>query len=293
MNKVKRNYRDGVFRQLFNDENHIRELYSALADKDYSSAKVDIVTLEDAIFGEIKNDLAFIIDSKFIVLTEQQSTVNPNMPFRMGVYAMREYEKYYFDKRIYSTTLVKIPMPELYVFYNGEEEQPLYQELKFSEAFVVKPEKYDTIKIEVVVKVINVNYEKGAEVLKKCKTLSEYSRFIAIVYRNKKLYESLQAAIEEAIKECIANNILREFLEKNGGDVVSFLFQALTREEIEEIREKDGYVKGHQEGRKEGLKEGISLLKAALKLQKEGKSKDEIAAELELSIEDVEEMLEV
>lgn len=34
---------------------------------------------------------------------------------------------------------------------------------------------------------------------------------------------------------------------------MSFLYQALTREECETIREEDGYVRGLAEGRQEGL----------------------------------------
>lgn len=289
MDKAKQTYRDGVFRQLFNDEDHIRELYSALADKDYSSAKVDIITLENAIFGEVKNDLAFVIDGKFIVLTEHQSTVNPNMPFRMAVYAMREYEKHYFDKKIYSTTLVKVPYPEFYVFYNGEDEEPLYQELRFSNAFLVNPVDCATMGIEAVAKVINVNYEKGAEILKKCKTLSEYSMFIATVYRNRNRYEDLQIAIEESVRECIAEDILREFLEKNGGEVVSFLFQALTREEIEEIREQDGYGKGLEDGRKSGIEDEKRL--RIHRLIKKGRAIEDIADIMDMTIEQVESYL--
>ena len=42
--------------------------------------------------------------------------------------------------------------------------------------------------------------------------------------------------------------ILDEFLKKNGGDIVSFLFEELTREECEQIREEDGYYHGHLDG---------------------------------------------
>ena len=37
------------------------------------------------------------------------------------------------------------------------------------------------------------------------------------------------------------------FLKKNGGDIMSFLFEELTREECEDIREKDGYYKAKKE----------------------------------------------
>ena len=37
----------------------------------------------------------------------------------MLVYVARQYENLVFSRDIYSRKLVKIPTPELYVFYNG------------------------------------------------------------------------------------------------------------------------------------------------------------------------------
>ena len=43
---------------------------------------------------------------------------------------------------------------------------------------------------------------------------------------------------------------------------MSFLYEMLTKEEMEEIREHDGYVRGHadgvQEGHASGIKEGLA-----------------------------------
>lgn len=146
-----------------------------------------------------------------------------------------------------------LPAPELYVFYNGIQAAPLEQELKLSNAFF---KKCDKITLEAVVKVINVNYGQAAEVLAHCKTLSEYSRFIHTVRENQKRMGDLKAAIEEAVKACVKEGSLRDFLKRNGGEVVSFLYDELSREECETIRENDGYQTGREQGRKEGLEQG-------------------------------------
>ena len=52
-------------------------------------------------------------------------------------------------------------------------------------------------------------------------------------------------------------DILRSFLKENGGEIMSFLYDMLTKEEMEEIREHDGYVRGHADGVQEGKKLGI------------------------------------
>lgn len=120
MKKPKHTYKDNTFCTLFSDKENLIELYNALSGSDYDmDTPVEIVTLDDAFFGDRENDLSFIIDHKWIILTEQQSTLCPNIPLRMLVYIAREYEKLVFSREIYSKKPVKIPTPELYVFYNG------------------------------------------------------------------------------------------------------------------------------------------------------------------------------
>ena len=253
MGRVKRTYKDGMFRMLFNDREKLIELYNALTgSRCGDDTEVEIVTLDDAIFGDIKNDLAFIIDGHYLILAERQSTINPNIPLRMLSYSIREYEKQGLMKKIYSRRLVKIATPELYVFYNGKEDQPLEQELKLSDAFEAK---CDKISIEAKVRVINVNYEKGSEILKKSRALKEYSRFIYMV-REKHEKMGIEEAVRETVKECIDKGILMDFLQKNGGDIMDFVNLELTRAECEAIRENDGYERGLEEGREEGFAEG-------------------------------------
>lgn len=214
-----------------------------------------IVTLDNAIFGDRKNDLAFMIEDKFIILIEMQSTVNPNMPLRFLVYIAKQFEKLFFSSDIYSKTHVKVPTPEIYVFYNGSEDLPLESELKLSDAFT---EKCDKLYLDLTVRVINVNYEKGAELLKRCRTLSEYSQLVYIAKQNYERTHDLDTAVTEAVRECVRKNILADFLKENGGDVMSFLYDMLTKEEMEEIREHDGYVRGLAEGKSEE-KQSVAL----------------------------------
>jgi len=234
---AKRTYKDGIFRSLFNNEKALLELYNAITGKEYpEGTKVEIVTLEDAIFNDVKNDLAFIIDDKFINLIEHQSTLSPNIPLRMLEYIAKEYRKMYMSRTIYSETMVRIPTPEFYVFYNGEKDAPLHQELKLSDAFLCK---CDTISLEVKIHVINVNLEKGAELLEKCRTLKEYSTFVSKVREYCSIYDNLDMAIEASIEECINSNILADYLKEHRGDVMSFLHVQLSQEEMLEIREQD------------------------------------------------------
>ena len=112
------------------------------------------------------------------------------------------------------------------------------------------------------VRVINVNYEKGAALLEKCRLLSDYSQLVHIAKMNYQRTHDLDTAVSEAVTECMEKDILRSFLKENGGEIMSFLYDMLTKEEMEEIREHDGYVRGHADGVKEGHASGIKEGKA-------------------------------
>ena len=116
---VNRNYKDTVFRMLFSDRRNLLSLYNAISGAHYDDPeKLEIVTLENAIYMGMKNDLAFIIDTE-LFLYEHQSTYNPNMPLRDLFYISSEYQKLVDKKSLYSSVLQKIPAPQFIVFYNG------------------------------------------------------------------------------------------------------------------------------------------------------------------------------
>ena len=288
MNSAKRNYKDNTFCALFSEKENLIELYNAISGSSFDmDTPVEIVTLENTFFGDRENDLSFIIDNRWIILAEQQSTLSPNIPLRMLAYLARQYEKIAFSREIYSKKPVRIPTPELYVFYNGIEDAPVEQELKLSDAFMAE---CDKIAVEVTVSFINVNYEKGAELLKRCRTMSGYSLLIHMIREEYKTTGDLKTAIEDSIRKCRDEGILADFLKKHGGEVMSFLFEKLTREECEAIREADGFDNGYEQGYERGEADGYErgetagyergevtgVLRVASSLKKNGMSIEEI-----------------
>ncbi len=281
-NEINRKYKDGMFRSLFNNEEKLLELYNALSDKKYPiGTPIKIITLDNVFFKEIKNDIAFIIDDRFIILTEHQSTLSPNFPLRMFCYLGKEYERVCYSDAVYSKRLVHIPTPELYVFYDGKEDAPEEWTLKLSDAFI---EKCDKITVETVVKVINVNYEKGAEFLARCKTMQEYSLFMHMIRLKYAEVGSIETAVTETIRECIDSDILKEYLMEQRGHIMSVLEVDLTREQCEAIRWRDGYEDGREDG------ERNKAIEIAANLKKAGLPIEMIAENTGLSIEDVEKL---
>jgi len=250
-----RNYKDSVFIKLFNERRKIIELYNALAETTYDEkTKVEIQTIENILYGPFKNDMAFEIDDKFVVLVEHQSTICNNMPLRMLLYLSRIYEKIVDISVVYRTKLIRIPYPEMYVLYNGKEDYPEESEMKLSDSFMIEG---NNVSLELIVKVLNINYEKGATILKECTTLEGYSYFIYTIRQNENKGMSRDEAIKSAIEKCISMGVLKDFLLNYGSEVHNMLFAEYDREEELRIAREEAREDALEEGKKEGIEEGI------------------------------------
>ena len=137
------------------------------------------MTLENAIYMGMKNDLAFIMDTN-LYLYEHQSTYNPNMPLRDLFYICSEYQKLVDKKSLYSSTLQKIPAPNFIEFYNGSTAIADCTELRLSSAF---EHLSGEPKLELIVTVLNVNEGHNAELMQHCSMLKEYAQYVARVRR--------------------------------------------------------------------------------------------------------------
>ena len=69
---VNRKYKDTVFRMLFSDRKNLLSLYNAINGSRYTDPEeLEIVTLENAIYMGMKNDLVFIIDTGLFLYEHQ------------------------------------------------------------------------------------------------------------------------------------------------------------------------------------------------------------------------------
>ena len=260
MKRHNRRYKDSVFADLFGEDRNAKKnflaLYNALYATNYHSTSIlKNIRLKQTMYMSFANDVSYLVDNKIIVLAEHQSTVNPNMPLRCLEYVTRLYEHIQNPRDRYSRTLKKIPIPAFYVFYNGVEKLPAKQMLKLSDSFIMQSE---TVNLELVVKLININYDKDSEILKSCEPLGQYSLFVDAVRRH--IAVDKDHGFENAIKECIKNDILREYLQRKSREVINMLIAeydyatdiAVQREEAGRI----AFVNGIEQGKSLGLAEG-------------------------------------
>ena len=244
-----RNYKDTVFRMLFSDRKNLLSLYNAISGAHYDDPeKLEIVTLENAIYMGMKNDLAFIIDTN-LFLYEHQSTYNPNMPLRDLFYISSEYQKLVDHKSLYSSTLLKIPAPQFIVFYNGTEKETDSWVNHLSESFENLSGKP---KLELEVLTLNINEGHNEELMEQCETLREYAQYVHCVSKYAKELE-LNEAVKLAVDECIRNNILSEFLRANKSEVISMSIFEYDKEEEERKLRKAEFEAGVAAGFNNGI----------------------------------------
>ena len=238
MEKENREHKDSLFVDLFyQDETakkNLLSLYNALHDTNYEDETIiRKVKIDDVLYKNFKNDISCEVNGLVLVFGEHQSTINRNMPLRCLMYVGRAYEQLVDSKARYRTTLVKIPTPEFYVFYNGEKEQPLEQVLTLSDAFM-NPVGENSVELKV--KVININSDKAHGILDKCGILKEYSQFISTVRK----YSEEERAIKKAIKECIEKGILADYLKRKGSEVENMLIAEYSYEEDMQVKLQEG-----------------------------------------------------
>ena len=281
-----RNYKDTVFRMLFSDRKNLLSLYNAVNQSDYKNPEdLEIITLENAIYMGMKNDLAFIMDTN-LYLYEHQSTYNPNMPLRDLFYICSEYQKLVDKKSLFSSTLQKIPAPNFIEFYNGSTVIADCTELRLSSAF-----EYLTgePKLELIVTVLNVNEGHNADLMQHCSMLKEYAQYVARV-RHYASDMPLNEAVKHAVDECIREGILAEFLTRNRNEVISMSIFEYDKELEEKKLRKAEFEAGREAGLTEGKTlgyESAALEIAKRMLQSNKFSLDEIANFSGLSIDEI------
>ena len=303
--KANRKYKDTVFRMLFSDRKNLLSLYNAVNGTTYDNpSMLEIVTLENAVYIGMKNDLSFIVNTN-LFLYEHQSTYNPNMPLRFLHYLSDVYREMYSNDLLHRRSMIKLPVPHFITFYNGREKWIDNEEIiRLSDMF----ENYvNNPQIELKVRVININGD--AAILDRCKSLRDYMTFVEKV-RYKTDFENIdiRTAVMTAMDECMKDDILVDFFEEHRAEVIEVSIydydeekvrKILAEEAKEEGREKgrqegreEGRQEGRQEGREEGKKEGEKLAKINLVIKKvkRGKPLSIIASELEEEEDDMKPM---
>ena len=162
-----------------------------------------------------------------------------------------------------------------------------------SSSFLAKPKENS---LELVVNLINLNYTKGKEILERSPSLMGYSKLLFYIREEMAASGDLQTAISLAVKRCMDEGLIADFLQKHSREVTGMLFKEITVEEFAEIRAREAARDAYDEGEKSGFSKGEKLGAAqekreiAKNFKKSGIPFDVIAKNTGLTIEEVSEL---
>lgn len=264
-----RKYKDSFFTALFSTKENLLSLYKVLhpEDTDVTADDIEKTVLENVLLVRRYNDAAMKVRDRLLVLSEHQSTPNPNMPVRLLLYIAEEYEKIIKKngdmQALYSRKHIKLPAPEFYVIYTGSSTCGDYMQL--TDAF---PDGYkDSPFLQLGVKVITD--EDQGNIL---------GGYIAFVKKAEKLRHmpghTLASALKETVKWCQEEGILAGVMEERSEEIMSLM--------LEEWNIEDALKYNREEGRQEGRQEGMVYAYYEMDLNTK-----EIAKKLQLTEEEV------
>ena len=177
------------------------------------------------------------------------------------------YEKITSEEDRFGRKLIKLPIPEFYVLYNGTEDFPLEKELKLSDAFFNK-EKIENKKntLEITVKIININIEKDNPILHQCKPLKQYSDFVNQVRLCIK--EDVENPFTTAINLSIKNGILSDYLKRKSTEIRNMLFGEYDYDTDIRVQRREAFEDGVEEGAEQkAIETAKNLLSMSLSLE--------------------------
>jgi hypothetical protein len=251
---VNRQYKDRFFKFLFNNKKALLSLYNAINGTDYGDSEaIEINTIENFIYMGMKNDLSFLIASS-LNLYEQQSSVNPNIPLRGFLYLSKLYQKLFGNHTdLYSSKQLPLPTPQFIVFFNGDDKEEDRREMRMSDAYSGSCK--GTPALDCVATLININYGHNAELMEKCRELKGYAILIDKIRTKTKTGRNLEDAANEAIDECINEDVLADILTTHRAEATDMILE----EYNEELHIQNEKEISFDEGKKQGIAQGIQV----------------------------------
>ena len=259
-----RSHKDSLFVDYFSKDRewkqHFLSLYNALHGTNLQVADTTLerVNIDQVLYKSYYNDIAVLVDGQFILMIEHQSTVNPNMPLRLLEYIARIYGNTVDSRAKFSRHLVPLARPEFIVFYTGNQKLPPESYLYLSDSFPNQPPNAD-LTLELKVKVCTIRSESPSPVVHSCTDLEQYVQFLELVEDAK--VANHKHPLKWAIQEAVRRNILRDYLERKGGEVLSILMTeydyATDMAVLKEEAYEDGLFVGLATGREEGISIGL------------------------------------
>ena len=260
-----RKHKDSLFVDYFSKDRdwkqHFLSLYNALhgTNLQVETTKLERVNLEQVLYMDYYNDIAVMVNDQFILMIEHQSTINPNMPLRLLEYVTRIYGNKLDSKTKFSNQLIPLAKPEFFVFYTGNQDLLPESYLYLSDAFPKNTSKNhlsnSELTLELVVKVCKIKGEEPSQIVQNCPDLEQYVQFLKLIEETKA--DGQAQPLTRAIREAVRHNILKDYLERKGGETLSILTAEYDFDTAMAVKQEEAYAIGITTGREEGISIGL------------------------------------
>ena len=221
------------------------------------------------------------------------------MPLRLLEYVSRIYGNLVDSKSKFSDQLIPLAKPEFIVFYTGKEEIPPESYLYMSDAFKLNHDSNSETTLELKVKVCKIKGRELSPVVAHCPDLQEYTRVLELIDEAKTANK--ENPLTWAIQEAVKRNIMKDYLERKGGEALSILMAEYDFDTAIAVKQEEAYAKGISLGREEGISIGLErgveqgayqkALETAKNLLEDGFSPEVIAKYTYLPIETIQELI--
>ena len=274
-------------------KHHFLSLYNALhhTNLQVETTSLERVNLEQVLYKSFYNDIAVLVNGRFILMIEHQSTINPNMPLRLLEYVARIYGNLVDSKSKFSNQLVPLAKPEFIVFYTGDQDLPPESHLHLSDSFPKDPAANPDLTLELKVKVCKIKGETPSPMVHSCPDLQEYVRFLRLIEEAKRTGK--RQPLTWAIREAVRRNILKDYLERKGGEVLSILMTEYDYATDIAVKQEEAFEEGREQGISIGLERGTykTKLETARTMLLDGFAAEIVAKYTNLPLETIQELL--
>ena len=226
---AKREMKDSVFTALCSKPKYLKEVYLCIKEEDTGVSEKDITidTIRNIFFNGSYNDLAFTVRKRDMYLLEAQSTLCPNMEFRIVNYYLTIIQRkipFFATKQYSSAAMEDVPVPHFYVLYTGNRKAPGRYET--GQDFFRNNDEADLC---VRVRVLTKNTATGI--------LRQYCIFCEIFDSNREKYGYSDDAVFKTVEYCLEQDVLKEFLLENMSEVKRIMCESNEQELLNKEQE--------------------------------------------------------
>ncbi len=278
--------KDSVFSDLFRDKKYLLQLYQALhpEDKEATEDSLSDITINNVLVDGQYNDLGFMVHGKLMILTEAQSTWTMNIIVRALLYYVQSLQEH-LDREgadLYGSRKVELPESELYVIYTGDRKSHP-AEVSLIEEFFKDRKSAVEVKVKMLYGTVNPKQTDGEDIV------GQYVLFTKVFNEQLRIHGRTTEAVEETIRICMDQDILREYLASKRKEVVTMMMDLYDQDRIMEIHIASERKIAAEEAAKEAAeKEKIKMIERMLR---DGTlSIDKIASFVGVSVEEVREI---